>query len=130
MPLGPRNWVQSCAGVFTLNVTASIEASNCGTTSLFLSTEGVWAIVVESFQNSFIHDEHVANLLFNVVGRAYEPSSLLLTTKLSLEKWTEVMGSELLTGAMLDRLTLWVQILDANGPSYRLQDAKAQLKRR
>lgn len=71
-----------------------------------------------------------AELLFDVVGRAYERTSLLLTTNLPFEQWTEVMGSERLTGAMLDRLTHRVHILEANGPSYRLQDAKARLKRR
>ena len=39
-------------------------------------------------------------------------------------------GSERLTGAMLDRLTHRVHILEANGESYRLKDAKARLKRR
>jgi DNA replication protein DnaC len=71
-----------------------------------------------------------AELLFDVVGRAYERTSLLLATNLPFEQWTEVMGSERLTAAMLDRLTDQVHILEANGPSYRLQDAKARLKRR
>mgnify|MGYP003346837365 CR=1 FL=1 len=69
-----------------------------------------------------------AELLFDVVGRAYERTSLLLTTNLPFEQWTEVMGSERLTGAMLDRLTHRVHILEANGTSYRLQDAKKRLK--
>ncbi len=71
-----------------------------------------------------------AELLFEVVGRAYERTSVILTTNLAFEQWTEVMGSERLTGAMLDRLTHRVHILEANGPSYRLEDAKARLKRR
>jgi DNA replication protein DnaC len=71
-----------------------------------------------------------AELLFDVVGRAYERTSLILTTNLPFEQWTEVLGSERLTGAMLDRLTHRVHILEANGPSYRLQDAKGRLKRK
>ena len=70
-----------------------------------------------------------AELLFDVVGRAYERASLIVTTNLPFEQWTEVLGSERLTGAMLDRLTHRVHILEVNGPSYRLQDAKARLKR-
>lgn len=50
--------------------------------------------------------------------------------KLPFEQWTEVLGSERLTGALLDRLTHRVHILEVNGPSHRLQDAKARLKRR
>jgi DNA replication protein DnaC len=68
-----------------------------------------------------------AELLFDVVSRAYERTSLIVTTNLPFEQWTEVMGSERLTGAMLDRLTHRVHILEANGPSYRLQDAKRRL---
>jgi DNA replication protein DnaC len=45
-----------------------------------------------------------AELLFDVVARAYERSSLIVTTNLSFENWTEVLGSERLTGAMLDWL--------------------------
>jgi DNA replication protein DnaC len=69
-----------------------------------------------------------AELLFDVVSRAYERTSLIVTTNLPFEQWTEVMGSERLTGAMLDRLTHRVHILEANGPSYRLQDAKRRLR--
>ena len=71
-----------------------------------------------------------AELLFDVVSRAYEQTSLILTTNLPFEQWLEVLGSERLTGAMLDRLTHRVHILEANGSSYRLQDAKKRLKGR
>jgi len=54
-----------------------------------------------------------AELLFDVVSRAYERSSLIVTTNLPFENWTEVLGSERLTGAMLDRLTHRVHILEA-----------------
>mgnify|MGYP003376165593 FL=1 len=71
-----------------------------------------------------------AELLFDVVSRAYERTSLIVTTNLPFEQWTEVLGSERLTGALLDRLTHRVHILEANGQSYRLTDAKRRLKRK
>jgi DNA replication protein DnaC len=71
-----------------------------------------------------------AELLFEVISRAYEQTSLILTTNLPFDQWIEVMGSERLTGAMLDRLTHRVHILEANGSSYRLQDAKKRIKSR
>ena len=71
-----------------------------------------------------------AELLFDVVARAYERSSLMVTTNLPFENWTEVLGSERLTGAMLDRLTHRVHILEANGESYRLADSKRRLKKK
>ena len=63
-------------------------------------------------------------LLFEVVSHAYERQSLLVTTNLPFENWTEILGSERLTGALLDRLTHRVHILEANGESYRLRHAK------
>jgi DNA replication protein DnaC len=70
-----------------------------------------------------------AELLFDVVSRAYERTSLIVTTNLPFEQWTEVLGSERLTGALLDRLTHRVHILEANGQSFRLTDAKRRLKK-
>ena len=63
-------------------------------------------------------------MLFEVVSRAYEYQSLMVTSNLPFEEWTEVFGSERLTGALLDRLTHRCHILEANGESYRLRQAK------
>jgi DNA replication protein DnaC len=71
-----------------------------------------------------------SELLFEVVSRAYERRSLIVTTNLPFEAWTEVFSSERLTGALLDRLTHRVHILEANGESYRLRDSRQRLKRR
>ena len=69
-----------------------------------------------------------AELLFEVASRAYERQSLIVTTNLPFENWTEVLGNERLTGALLDRLTHRVHILEANGESYRLKAAKRRAK--
>jgi DNA replication protein DnaC len=68
-----------------------------------------------------------AELLFDVVSTAYERTSLMVTTNLPFESWTEVLGSERLTGATLDRLTHRCQIIETKGESYRLRDAKARI---
>ena len=65
-----------------------------------------------------------AELLFDVLSTAYERVSLIVTTNLPFEHWTEVLGSERLTGAALDRLTHRCHILEAKGESYRLRDAR------
>ena len=61
---------------------------------------------------------------------AYERQSLIITTNLPFESWTQVCGSERLTGAMLDRLTHRVHIIEANGESYRLSQSRKRLARR
>jgi len=65
--------------------------------------------------------------LFSLDGRPHLKTvhvPLIVTTNLPFEHWTEVLGSERLTGAALDRLTHRCHILEAKGESYRLQDAK------
>ena len=70
-----------------------------------------------------------AELLFDVIATAYERYSLIVTTNLPFENWPEVLGSERLTGAALDRLTHRSRILETKGESYRLQDAKRHRRR-
>ena len=65
-----------------------------------------------------------AELLFEVFSQRYERGSILVTTNLPFDEWTEVFGSERLTGALLDRLTHHVHILEMNGNSYRLQHSR------
>ena len=67
-----------------------------------------------------------AELLFDVISTAYERTSLIVTSNLPFESWTEVLGSERLTGATLDRLTHRCLIIETKGESYRLQDAKVR----
>mgnify|MGYP002631204513 CR=1 FL=1 len=47
-----------------------------------------------------------------------------ITSNLPFDEWTEVFGSERLTGAILDRLTHHVHILEMNGESYRLNQSR------
>jgi DNA replication protein DnaC len=61
-----------------------------------------------------------AELLFEIFSQRYERGSTLVTSNLPFDEWTEVLGSERLTGALLDRLTHHVHILAMNGESYRL----------
>ena len=61
-----------------------------------------------------------AELLFDVISTAYERTSLIVTSNLPFESWIEVLGSERLTGATLDRLTHRCRIIETKGESYRL----------
>ena len=65
-----------------------------------------------------------AELLFEVFSQRYERGSILVTTNLPFDEWTEVFGSERLTGALLDRFTHHVHILEMNGESYRLRHGR------
>ncbi|HYQ91657.1 MAG TPA: ATP-binding protein, partial [Candidatus Competibacteraceae bacterium] len=71
-----------------------------------------------------------AELLFEVFSQRYEQGSMFVTSNLPFDEWPEIFGSERLTGALLDRLTHHVHILEMNGDSYRLnQSRNRKLKR-
>lgn len=65
-----------------------------------------------------------AELLFEIISQRYERGSIIITSNLPFDEWTEVFGSERLTGAILDRLTHHVHILEMNGESFRLRQSR------
>ena len=65
-----------------------------------------------------------AELLFEMLSQRYERGSTMVTSNLPFQEWTEVLGSERLTGALLDRLTHHVHILEMNADSYRLKQSR------
>ena len=70
-----------------------------------------------------------AELLFEVFSCRYEQGATLVTSNLPFDEWTSVFGSERLTGALLDRLTHHVHILEMNGESYRLATSKKRARK-
>ena len=59
-----------------------------------------------------------------MISTAYERTSVVLTTNLPFERWTEVLGNERRVAATLDRLTHHCHLLEATGESYRLKEAR------
>jgi DNA replication protein DnaC len=70
-----------------------------------------------------------AELLFEVFSQRYEQGSVLVTSNLPFDEWTEIFFFFLLTGALLDRITHHVHILEVNGESYRLKQSKKKEKK-
>ena len=67
-----------------------------------------------------------AEMLFEIFSQRYERSATMVTSNLPFNEWTEILGSERLTGALLDRLTHHVHILEMNGESYRLKESRTK----
>jgi len=67
-----------------------------------------------------------AELLFELISQRYERGATMITSNLPFDEWTETFGTERLTGALLDRLTHHVNILEMNGESYRLAQSRAR----
>jgi len=67
-----------------------------------------------------------AELLFELISQRYERGATIITSNLPFDEWTATFGDERLTGALLDRLTHHVHILEMNGPSYRLAQSRSR----
>ena len=67
-------------------------------------------------------------LLFELISQRYECGSTLIKSNLQFEQWTETFGSERLTGALLDRRTQDVNILEMTGESYSLNQSLSHMK--
>ena len=66
-----------------------------------------------------------AELLFEIFSQRYERGSTIVTSNLPFEDWTSVLGSERLTGALLDRLTHHCHILESGNDSFRFKNSSA-----
>lgn len=62
-----------------------------------------------------------ANLFFNIVSEMYEKTSIIITSNKSFSQWAEMMGDEVMTTALLDRLLHHARIINLDGDSYRLK---------
>lgn len=67
-----------------------------------------------------------AELLFQFCSARYERGSIIITTNLKFPKWTEVLGDEQMTAALLDRLTHNAHIFNITDESFRFKQALAK----
>jgi len=62
-----------------------------------------------------------ANLFFNLISELYEKASVIITSNKIFDEWAEMMGDEVMTVAMLDRLLHHSKVFNLSGESFRIQ---------
>ena len=72
-------------------------------------------------------EKREANLFFNLISEMYEKQSIIITSNKSFTVWAEMMGDEVMTTAMLDRLLHHASIFTLEGDSYRLSTKKEEI---
>ena len=76
------------------------------------------------------YDAHAADLLFQVVSRRYEQSSIVITTNLPFKQWDTVFPNASCAVALIDRLTHHAEIIPIEGETYRKREAELTQKKR
>ena len=108
---------------------ATLATALAGTGALVKSGAGALTLSGSNGGHSGSVSVNPIELLFELISQRYERGSTLITSNLPFDEWTETFGSERLTGALLDRLTHHVSILEMNGESYRLAQSQARKAR-
>lgn len=73
-------------------------------------------------------DKKEANYFFNIISELYERNSIIITSNKAFESWAEMLGDEIMTTALLDRILHHAHIFSISGESYRIKKFKKTKK--
>jgi len=103
-----------------LLITELKECRNERRLSAFQKRFSKYDLVIADELGYLTFDREGSELLFTCLSSRSLEKSIIITSNLTFERWSEIFGDAAVTGAMVDRLTYGAKLIDAEGPSYRL----------
>jgi DNA replication protein DnaC len=105
-------------------ITQINEARSSKTLRLIESRFEKYDLVVCDEFGYISFDKHAAELLFTHLSLRASRKSTIITTNLGFDRWTEIFGDQILTTAMVDRLTHKAILINMNGQSFRVKESQ------
>ena len=73
--------------------------------------------------------DYSLEIMYLIIDERYKAKKpLIITTNLSFNRWNEIFGDEVLTAAMVDRITCKAYVMNITGQSYRIKETKEWLE--
>lgn len=105
-------------------ITQINEARSSRTLRLLESRFEKYDLVVCDEFGYISFDKNAAEMLFTHLSLRAGTKATVITTNLAFDRWTEIFGDEVLTAAMVDRITHKAIIVNMNGISYRVKESQ------
>lgn len=105
-------------------ITQIIEARSAKTLRTIESRFEKYDLVVCDEFGYISFDKQAAELLFTHLSLRAGRKATIITTNLGFDRWTEIFGDQVLTAAMVDRLTHKAILVNMNGKSFRVKESK------
>lgn len=109
-------------GLTRLLKTAEIQRASAFRLNRILKSD---LVIIDEIGYSPIEKKE-ANLFFNLISELYEKKSVIITSNKSFTEWAEMLGDEIMTTALLDRLLHHSKIFNLEGLSYRIKNIKTK----
>lgn len=126
--------IKACTQDFTVMftsiprlITQINEARSARTLTLLESRFAKYDLVVCDEFGYISFDKQAAEMLFTHLSLRTGVKSTIITTNLGFDRWNEIFGDEVLTAALVDRITHKAILVDMNGKSFRVKETKKQI---